>query len=115
MGGPLGENGGMEGREQSSGMKLLSSYSCCGKAFQDVAIVIVCGSLNAIHFTGVVGWKPNYCLVKLIKREKKAKHIVCLVVKERKKAIGGTWKRLNEGRDLGLFAEEGRGLEHGEG
>lgn len=42
------------------------------------------GSLTESDFIGVVGWKPNYCPEILIKREKKGKHIVCLVVKERK-------------------------------
>ena len=40
MGGHLGENRGIEGREQSSGMKLLSSYSCCREAFKDLAMVM---------------------------------------------------------------------------
>lgn len=74
------------------------------------------GSLDEkSDFIAVVGWKPNHRLEKLIKREKKKKHIVCLAVKGRNKAVGGDWKRLIEGRDLSLFADEGRGPEKQEG
>ena len=48
-------------------------------------------------------------------QKRKEKHIVCFVVKERNKAFGRSWKRLDEKRDLGLFVEEGNGLENQKG
>lgn len=80
------------------------------------------GYLIESDFAGVVGRKPNYCLEKLKtwepstlpyatrERKRKNKCIVFSVVQRKNKAIGRRWKRLTLGRDLSLFAGEGRGL-----